>query len=89
MSTEDTSATAIYATLIRGRVYYLRDKEFMNGEEHEVSAEDRDWLENSAFDEVTVEGEGEHQRREKFKFEVRPRGEKPDAAAPSPRSRNR
>ena len=88
MSTEDTNA--IYATLVRGRVYYLRDRLFEHEVELEVTAEDRAWLEDNAYDEVTVEGEGEHQRREKFKFEVRPRGgDTPAAAAPSPRSRNR
>lgn len=85
MSTDNVT----YATLVRGRVYFLGNREFLKGEPQEVSDEDREWLELHAVDEVTVEDEGEHQKRAKFKFEVRPRDEKPSAPTPSPRSRAR
>jgi hypothetical protein len=88
VSTENVTEV-IYAKLVRGRVYFLGNREFMFGEEQEISAEDREWLEVHAVDEVTVEGEGEHQKRQKFQFSVRPRDEKAVAKSPSPRTRTR
>ena len=87
MSTEENSA--LFAKLVRGRVYFLRDKEFEYDEWKEISEEDRDWLEVHAVDQVTVEDEGETQARQKFVFEVRPRGESAPTKTSSPRSRTR
>lgn len=87
MSTKE-EATVTYATLIRGRCYFLRDREFVTGVAQIVSDEDRDWLKEHAVDEVTVEGEGEHQKRPKFKFEVAREGDKPEPPS-SPRVRSR
>lgn len=83
-----TKEPKIIATLIRGRVYYLADREFVFEVPAEISAEDRAWLEIHAVDEVTVEGEGEYQKRPKFKFEVV--REDDESAPPSPpRARSR
>jgi hypothetical protein len=92
MSTEaDTPAAApdtkagpskIYATLMRGRAYYLRDKEFLAGVAVEVTEEQKAWLETSAVDFVSVEGESDYQERPKFKFDV---GAGAPVAAATPR----
>lgn len=87
MSTESTDV--IYAKLVRGRVYFLGAKEFEWDVEQEVTPEEREWLEEHAVDQVTLESEGEHQLRAKFEFSVRPRDEKPKAEPLSPRVRSR
>jgi hypothetical protein len=93
VSTDNTTTEdlVIYATLVRGRCYFLGDREFLFEEEQIISQDDRDWLEVHAVDQVTVEDEGEHQARQKFKFELRPRdaGDKAAKAASSPRQRSR
>lgn len=85
LDTEVSTPTTSYATLVRGRVYFLGDKEFLNGQTIEVTQEQREWLEDHAVDEVSVEGEGEYQSRAKFRFSA--------TAAPveasAPRSRRR
>jgi hypothetical protein len=63
---------------------FSRQPEFEFEVEQEISAEDREWLEEHAVDQVTVESEGEHQLRQKFEFSVRPRDEKPVALLPLP-----
>jgi|GEM_PF-4615881 len=80
MSTTTTAANVIanadatktpdqwFATLKRGRVYYLRDRLFETGVEQPVSEADKLYLEESAVDEVSVEGESEFQPRAKFAF---------------------
>jgi hypothetical protein len=88
VSTTESPAATYYATLVRGRVYYLGNREFLTGVREKVSADDKKWLEQHAVDEVTVEGEGEHQKRAKFKFEVAREGEEPEPPS-SPRARSR
>lgn len=91
MSTAQSSApeksTAMYATLVRGRVYYLKNREFLNGVSELVTPEEHAWLEENAFDLVSVEGEGEHQVRPKFKFSGSPVAEKASGAPPRSRAR--
>jgi hypothetical protein len=57
-----------FATLKRGRVYYLRDRLFEQGIEQVVSEEVKVYLEEFAIDEVSVEDENEFQARPKFVF---------------------
>lgn len=70
MSTTQPAETTgqTYATLVRGRIYFLKDKEFLNGVAVAVTAEERQWLEDNAIDLVSVEGEAEYQERSKFSF---------------------
>jgi hypothetical protein len=71
MSTpNETADQPMLATLKRGRVYFLRDREFLNGVPQAVNAEEKAWLVDNAVDYVTVEGENEHQPRAKFEFSV-------------------
>lgn len=70
MSNEDKKPTTkTYATLVRGRVYYLGDALFEKGMPKEVTPTQRMHLEDNAVDTVTVEGQPEG--RQKFKFEER------------------
>lgn len=68
----ETGAKKILATLTRGRVYMLlnagNERIFEYGVPQEVTADTRDYLQASALDIVSVEGEAEHQPRQKFKF---------------------
>lgn len=57
-----------FGVLVRGRVYYLRNKVFERGVPVPVSEEEEEYLKEHAVDEVTVEDEFEHQPRQKFKF---------------------
>lgn len=90
MSTKDESVDTtssdgkIYATLIRGRVFFFKNQEFLNGVAQEISASDKEWLEEHAVDLVSVEDENEHQVRQKFTFS----GAAPDRP-PAKRSRSR
>lgn len=71
MSTNDESVKSdenIYATLVRGRVYFFQSREFVNGVAQLVSKADKEWLEENAVDLVSIEDEGEHQPRQKFSF---------------------
>lgn len=92
MSTNDEAAdvlaTARFATLKRGRVYFLRDREFAYDVPQQVNAADEAWLKEHAVDEVTVEDEGEFQVRQKFEFTDGPVGDSADAPV-SPRTRRR
>lgn len=83
-----STKTEYKATLKRGRVYFLRDREFLNGVTQVINQEDKDWLEEHAVDEVTVEGENEHQKRPKFVYEIAGNGGD-ETASPSPRARGR
>lgn len=89
MSNPDETVTPasndIYATLVRGRVYFLGNREFLNGVAEKVSAADRDWLTAHAVDQITIEEEGEHQHRQKFKFST---SAEPDEV-PATRARRR
>lgn len=62
------STTAIMATLVRGRVYFFNNREFINGEPQVVTPADKEWLTKHAVDLVSVEDENEHQVRQKFSF---------------------
>ena len=66
-----------YATLKRGRVYYLQGIRFEWNVPQAVTAEQMEHLKEYAVDQVTVEGEFEHQGRQKFVFSK----EKPDTGA--------
>jgi hypothetical protein len=93
MSTPETTETSapantLYCTLVRGRVYYLGDREFMNGVEQEITEEVREWLEEHAIDLVSVEDEYEHQERQKFVFREGPKVEAVQEVAPT-RARRR
>jgi hypothetical protein len=57
-----------WGVLVRGRVYYYREKIFEQGVPKPVTAEEELWLDEHAVDEVTVEDEFEHQPRKKFRF---------------------
>lgn len=61
--------TKTYATLVRGRVYFLGEALFEAGMPKEVTPTQRMHLEDNAVDIVTVEGQPEG--RQKFKFEDR------------------
>lgn len=79
-----------YATLKRGRVYYLQDTRFEWNRPTAVTEEQMEHLKEHAVDLVTVEGESEHQGRQKFTFSQEapeaeeevpdPRAEKKDSA---------
>lgn len=60
------------AKLVRGEVYYLRDKRFEKGQEVEVTADEVDHLKENAVDSVTVTGstpeENVAEFRQKFEF---------------------
>lgn len=87
----DTEATSTpeagktFATLKRGRVYFLREKEFEYNVPKEVTEEEREWLEEHAVDQISIEDEQEFQLRPKFEFSdtAEPK------AAPAPRRRGR
>lgn len=80
-TTTEAPAAALTATLVRGRVYFLGDKEFENGVAVSVTADEKAYLEKNAVDLVSIEDEGEHQSRQKFKFS--------GSAAPAARQRGR
>jgi hypothetical protein len=63
----------IFARLVRGKTYYLRDKLFTSEKEVEVSADERRHLEQHAVDirfypDRGEDGEGETRRLAKFEF---------------------
>jgi hypothetical protein len=57
-----------FGVLVRGRVYYYKDKPFEKGVPRPVTEEEELYLSENAVDEVTVEGEAEVQKRAKFRF---------------------
>ena len=67
MSTDKTPATR-YALLIRGRYYFYKDQEFEAGKFIPVTPEVEAYLDDNAYDVITLEGEREVQHRKKFKF---------------------
>lgn len=67
-ATPDKKEEGRFGVLVRGRVYYLRDKVFEKGKPVPVTAEEEEYLKEHAVDEVTVEDEFEHQPRQKFLF---------------------
>jgi hypothetical protein len=93
MSTTDQTGAAEpqhrYATLIRGRVYFYRRREFLRNVPKRVTAEEEAYLRKSAVDVVTLEAEGEHQTRPKFVFTTGPTGEAAADKPISPRARRR
>lgn len=92
MSTAEITAAAAAvaaqyeATLVRGRFYDYAGQEFHRDVPRAVDAATKAYLEENAYDVVTVEDEGEHQHWPKFRFtEAKAADEKP--AAPRQRSR--
>lgn len=60
----------VYATLVRGRVYHLKEQRFERNVPQEVTPEVKEHLEEHAYDLVTVEGRSEE--RQKFVFSNTP-----------------
>jgi hypothetical protein len=69
-----TKAGRIFARLVRGKSYFLRDKAFHAGKEVEVSADERRHLEQHALDRITYVGisdDGGNETRVLSKFDFR------------------
>lgn len=69
------------ARLVRGRVYFLGDREFGRETALPVTADEEAHLRKHAVDQLTLEGEDEFQHRQKFEFGTAEDFAKSDAAA--------
>ena len=70
-----TKSPRILARLIRGKSYFLRDKQFLAGKEVEVTADERRHLEEHAvehkhYPDIDAEQGGEVRHYPRFEFRV-------------------